>query len=267
MWLNLFKSLLKLFCGSPAQDQTGQQQPSHGHQPQYPPQGQQYSHQVQHQHPHGQQHPAAIPASGQWQHKPSSPLHGPGKHQDLNQINQSNDHYVGLRARANEHGDQMAKCFEQSHEAFARKDGALAKELSNQGKEHQRKMGDLNKQASDWIFIENNKDSKPGEVDLHGLYVKEAIVRAEQAIQTAQTSGNSQINLIVGKGLHSRGGVAKIKPAIDELIRKHNLVAQLDPNNTGVLIIHFGSRDGERGISADEISRRLERDDENCVIM
>jgi hypothetical protein len=47
----------------------------------------------------------------------------------------------------------MAQCFQQSHEAYARRDGALAKDLSNQGKEHQRKMEEFNKQASDWIFI------------------------------------------------------------------------------------------------------------------
>lgn len=72
---------------------------------------------------------------------------------DANQANQHNEHYTSLRAQANAEGDRMAKSFEQSHEAYARGDGARAKELSNQGKEHQRQMNDLNKQASDWIFI------------------------------------------------------------------------------------------------------------------
>jgi hypothetical protein len=47
----------------------------------------------------------------------------------------------------------MARSFETSHEAYARGDGALAKALSNKGKEHQRKMESLNKEASDWIFV------------------------------------------------------------------------------------------------------------------
>lgn len=47
----------------------------------------------------------------------------------------------------------MAKCFQESHEAYARGDGALAKELSNQGKEHQKQMERLNQSASDFIFI------------------------------------------------------------------------------------------------------------------
>jgi hypothetical protein len=46
----------------------------------------------------------------------------------------------------------MARAFEQSHVAYERKDGAAAKELSNEGKAHQRKMERLNAEASAWIF-------------------------------------------------------------------------------------------------------------------
>lgn len=46
----------------------------------------------------------------------------------------------------------MARAFEQSHAAYARKDGAAAKELSNEGKAHQSEMERLNSEASAWIF-------------------------------------------------------------------------------------------------------------------
>lgn len=46
----------------------------------------------------------------------------------------------------------MARAFGESHQAYSRGDGALAKQLSNQGKDHQRRMEQLNKEASDWIF-------------------------------------------------------------------------------------------------------------------
>ncbi|KAF8906578.1 hypothetical protein CPB84DRAFT_1726269 [Gymnopilus junonius] len=180
---------------------------------------------------------------------------------------EGNEYYASLRAQANEHGDQMSKCFQQSHDAYARGDGALAKDLSNQGKDHQREMDQLNKQASDYIFAENNKDCKPGEVDLHGLYVKEAIARADEAIQIAKRKGQAQIHFIVGKGLHSQGGVAKIKPAIEALMRKYRLSAELDPHNSGVLIVNIESEAGEGGIGPEEISRRLEGEKESCVIM
>jgi hypothetical protein len=80
-------------------------------------------------------------------------------------------------------------------------------------------------------------DSRPNEIDLHGLNVKEAVERTEQAIQAAQQRGDPSIHrlvgkylvayllrisadMFVGKGLHSQGQVAKIKSAIEDLMIK-----------------------------------------------
>ncbi len=49
------------------------------------------------------------------------------------------------------------------------------------------------------ISAANNTDSGPNEVDLHGLYVKEAIARTEQAIQDAKQRGDPNVHLIVGE--------------------------------------------------------------------
>jgi len=68
--------------------------------------------------------------------------------------------------------------------------------------------------------VENNKHSPPGTIDLHGLYVKEAIERTETAIANAQRSGAEELRVIVGKGIHSQGHVAKIKPAVQGLMQK-----------------------------------------------
>lgn len=76
--------------------------------------------------------------------------------------------------------------------------------------------------------------------DLHGLYVQESIDKAEEAIRDAQSSGLEELRLyvrsdhlsylqsstilfrsIVGKGLHSQSHVAKIKPAIRDLMQKY----------------------------------------------
>jgi DNA-nicking Smr family endonuclease len=56
---------------------------------------------------------------------------------------------------------------------------------------------------------------------LHGLYVKEAIERTEGAIALAQRSGQDELKVVVGKGIHSQGHVAKIKPAVEGLMRKY----------------------------------------------
>ena len=42
------------------------------------------------------------------------------------------------------------------------------------------------------------QDSKPGEVDLHGLYVKEAIDYTDRSIAEARARGDKELHLIVG---------------------------------------------------------------------
>ncbi|KAL9711821.1 hypothetical protein Ac2012v2_004894 [Leucoagaricus gongylophorus] len=172
--------------------------------------------------------------------------------------------YALLRSQAADEGDAMARCFEESHQAYSRGDGALAKELSNKGKQHQTCMQELNRQASECIFIENNKDNKPHEVDLHGLYVKEAISYTDRALEQARARGDKELRLIVGKGLHSKNG-AKIKPAIEQLVHKYQLSAQLDSTNTGILIVQLDSI--HHGIGDNEIMRRIDDDDNGCIIM
>ncbi|KAJ4468191.1 hypothetical protein J3R30DRAFT_1683465 [Lentinula aciculospora] len=146
--------LLKALCAGSAQQEPSEQQQQ---QQQWRPQQQQA------QYPPVQQPAPVYPPSQppiQQPHKPQQHSSSPYPHSprpDQNQANQHDPHYMDLRKRANEEGDAMARCFQQSHEAYARGDGAGAKELSNQGKEHQQKMEKLNKQASDWIYVENNK--------------------------------------------------------------------------------------------------------------
>ena len=42
------------------------------------------------------------------------------------------------------------------------------------------------------------QDRNPGEIDLHGLYVKEAIAYTDAALKEAKLRGDSEIRLIVG---------------------------------------------------------------------
>ncbi|KAH9978800.1 hypothetical protein BGW80DRAFT_1165152, partial [Lactifluus volemus] len=195
--------------------------------------------------------------------------------QSQGEVNRQNEYYLSLRARATREGDAMAHAFEQSHAAYERKDGAAAKELSNEGKAHQREMDRLNAEASAWIFRENNLDRKPGEVDLHGLYVKEAIAYTDQSVIEARARGDKELRLIVGKGIHSPNHAAKLKPAIEELMQKHNLAAAIDPHNSGVLVVQLeGGTAAEQArnsggvmLGVDDITQRLDRKDESCIIM
>ncbi|KAB5595180.1 Alpha-1,2-mannosyltransferase [Ceratobasidium theobromae] len=261
--MGLLGSLIQLvqtiLCGSGKPEHDQQQQPP-GTAHQYPPAPYHFPAQQPPVQPPVHQHPIPV------HHQPSKPSKPHHSRIDDNALAQANPHYQQLRAQARAEGDAMARAFEASKEAYKNRDGAKAKELSNEGKKHKAEMERLDKEASDWIFEQVNMDSAPNELDLHGLYVKEAIARTEAAVQAAQNRGDEEIHIIVGKGLHSQGHVAKLKPAIEDLMVKYQLNARIDPRNEGILIVQLGGR-GQRGMSPNEVTRRLERDDEQCVVI
>ncbi|KAH9061237.1 hypothetical protein EDB87DRAFT_1610704 [Lactarius vividus] len=104
---------------------------------------------------------------------------------------------------------------------------------------HEGEMKELNKRAAKIIFRENNKNCKEGMIDLHGLHVPEAVQLAKDQVESARSRGDEAVRFIVGKGLHSNAGEAKIRPALEGLFNKRGLTPQLDPRNTGVLIVRL----------------------------
>lgn len=90
-------------------------------------------------------------------------------------------------------------------------------------------------------------------------YVKEAVDEAERHIRDAKSSGQRSLVFIVGRGLHSQDGVAKIRPAIQQLIERHNLRCIPDTPNAGCLTVQFVS-EAERGWFGGWLADR-------CVIM
>ena len=71
-------------------------------------------------------------------------------------------------------------------EAFKSGNKAEAKQLSDKGKQEGALMEDANKKASDAVFHEKNDGRDAHTIDLHGLYVDEAVKRARQAVQQAK---------------------------------------------------------------------------------
>lgn len=93
-------------------------------------------------------------------------------------------------------------------------------------------MNDYNRQASEYIFRENNA---PGRVeadciDLHGQFVEEAERILEQRIRADQSNGQTHLHVIVGKGNHSTGHVQKIKPKVEELCQELGLKYRTEEN-------------------------------------
>ena len=77
----------------------------------------------------------------------------------------------------------MHQAFGSASRAHGSGDGGAAKHFSNQGHQHQKRKDQLNREAADWIFRANNRVQTLGSIDLHGLYVQEAIERVEASVQ------------------------------------------------------------------------------------
>lgn len=99
-------------------------------------------------------------------------------------------------------------------------------------------MEAYNAQARDFIFRANNAHQPEDTIDLHGLYVEEAEEILETRLRTARQRGDDHINVIVGKGNHSAGGIAKIKPAVEKILRAQGLQFNSE-QNAGKIIVQL----------------------------
>lgn len=146
--------------------------------------------------------------------------------------------YDRLRDLARAEADKRNDCFRRSRQAYEDGDGAGAKELSNQGKRHDAKMDDYNRQASEFIFRENNAAGRneADVIDLHGQFVEEAERILEQRIRADQAAGQHHLHAIVGKGNHSDGHVQKLKPKVEELCREMGLNYRTEENAGRIFI-------------------------------
>ena len=71
-------------------------------------------------------------------------------------------------------------------EAYKSGRKAEAKQLSDKGKQEGKLMEDANNKASNAVFHEKNAGRDDHTIDLHGLYVDDAVNRARLAIQQAK---------------------------------------------------------------------------------
>ncbi|KAG9078912.1 hypothetical protein FS749_009031 [Ceratobasidium sp. UAMH 11750] len=148
---------------------------------------------------------------------------------------------AALRAQARLEGDKMAMAFEASQAAYRDGEGERAKELAAIGRTHQTRMQELHAEAAQQVFNEKNEGREPGEIGLHGLYVKEALSRLSEFIREAPTIGQTNLRVITGKGLHSKGD-PQILPAVEDTLRKKGLRHHTDEANAGVIVVELGPR-------------------------
>jgi Smr domain len=99
-------------------------------------------------------------------------------------------------------------------------------------------MEQYNKQASEYIFRENNAEGRvpANTIDLHGQFVEEAEDILEERIKYARSTGQTHLHVIVGKGNHSPGHVQKIRPRVEQVCRELGLQYHTEPNEGRIYV-------------------------------
>ncbi|PKU45502.1 nedd4-binding protein 2 [Limosa lapponica baueri] len=136
--------------------------------------------------------------------------------------------YDDLRAEAFCHQQKRQECLKKAGEAYRMGMKPVAAFYAHQGRLHEQKMKEANHAAAVHIFEKVNTSLLPMNVlDLHGLHVDEAVnhlsrVLQEKSEEYQQTGGKPYLCVITGRGSHSQGGVARIRPAAIRYLTSHN---------------------------------------------
>lgn len=151
----------------------------------------------------------------------------------------TDEKYIQLRAEAREAMDTYGSLVNSSKRAYREGEHEEAKKLSNESKEFLKRAHKCNEDAANYVFQQNNMDSSQSEIDLHGLLVTEAEWIMKRTIYMAVCDKKLFINVIVGKGLHSRNHVSKLKPAMESVCLEYNIPYFIKHTNTGVMHIEL----------------------------
>lgn len=165
----------------------------------------------------------------------------PNFHQQFDYNHSTDAEYKQFRQEAQQHFQKYKDLSARSQQAYKAGNKQEAKQNSDAAQLEHKKFQELNNKAAEFVFVENNKDSGPNEIDLHGLFVSEAEYVVKRRFIYAIEHHESEIRAIVGKGLHSQNGVAKIKPAIEQLCQEAHLQWHEDPKNDGVVVVNLSN--------------------------
>ncbi|XP_051897923.1 NEDD4-binding protein 2 [Pristis pectinata] len=136
--------------------------------------------------------------------------------------------YEDFRVEAALHRRKQQDCFSKAAAAHGRNMKAVATYYAQQGHLHGEKMKEANHRAAIKIFKQVNASLLPQNVlDLHGLHVDEALQCLEEVLfqkinEYQQRGGKSYLSVITGRGRHSQGGVARIKPVVIDYLKRQN---------------------------------------------
>ena len=120
---------------------------------------------------------------------------------------------------------------------------------SSKARNAQRKMRQLNALAAKYFFSKNNSERDPTVIDLHGLFVSEALEVLTQYISKIQrllSNGQEHLvlgsksdvvhlKIITGKGKHSQSKGSRLRPAVISYLKSVGCTFSIDSHNSGIV--------------------------------
>ncbi|KAG0637197.1 hypothetical protein HOY80DRAFT_294935 [Tuber brumale] len=142
------------------------------------------------------------------------------------------------RAKAASEAQARADASRRAKEASRNSDRRSARAYSSEAQKHEKKMTEYHALASSEIFRYHNPGypstafsffgallslikTPPNDLsrlDLHGQRVAEAIPMVEDHLRRCRKERIKRTLVITGRGLHSLGGIARIKPEVEKLL-------------------------------------------------
>lgn len=145
--------------------------------------------------------------------------------------------YISKRQSASQIAERRKECIRLSKRAYENKNHSLAKMYSKQANELKQKMEKANETAAKEIFENLNPLGQSMQrIDLHGLYVNEAIKQLEKRINLVKRHNLESLIVIVGQGKHSEDG-PRLKPAVIQFAQNRSFSYELNTPNPGCVCL------------------------------
>ncbi len=138
------------------------------------------------------------------------------------------------RNEANMYNQKSNEAFISSKEAYKRGDKVKGQNYLNLVEKYRKLRDEYNDSAALMIFEHFNKGKTAKIIDLHQLYVKEAIQKLLERLKQLIGDSEDVLDIIVGRGIHSECG-ARIKPSVINFANDHCIRHEINKQNEGMI--------------------------------